>query len=306
MDSTDSNLDIELLAALIDGRLSGTERERALKLLATSDEALELFAHSLHEHFATDVNVVPIQSARGARRWRQWQVIVPVLAAAALVFVMLPKLTGSSARTVAAAEYASQLARDPRFAVGLREGWDQHGWSVNRGADDNRSAPEPRFAFRLGVRSVDLQVALRNADTALASRIVDDVSQTLNGIKFTDLVAAKYADLKSHLASEPPARSIERATNIEHDMGELFDRPSFAFGQWSSAADLAAKTRESSFFRSKHGTGFIRGSLPAGSLDADDLRDLQAIDARLGQGSDDPAFEDVHAILQRVIRRRSN
>jgi hypothetical protein len=303
MDSTDQNLDIELLAALIDGRLSGAERERALKLLATSDEALELFAHSLQEQRASDVKVVPIQPAP---RWRQWQVVVPVLAAAGLGFVMLPRITGSSARTVQATEYATQLAGDPRFATALREGWDQHGWSVTRGAGDIRSSPEPRFAFRLGVRSVDLQVALRNGDTALAANLVEDISQTLDGIKFTDLVTAKYAEVKSHLSGDPVARSIERAANAEQAMGEFLKSPAFVFGQWSAAADLAAQAREVSFFQSKHGTEFIRTTVPTGSLDADDTRDLQAIDARLAQASDDRAFDDIHAILQRVIRRRSN
>jgi len=299
MDSTDDNFDIELLAALIDGRLSGAERERALKILATSDEALELFAHSLHEQSAADATVIPIRSAR---RWARWQVVVPAAAAAALVFAMLPKLTGSS---VAGTDYAAQLARDPRFAGSLRDGWDQRGWSENRGAADNRTAPEPRFAFRLGVRTVDLQVALHAGDKALASRLVDDISQTLDGIKFTDVVAAKYNELKSRLASSPTAASIESATDAERDMGKLFESLPFKFGQWVAAADLAAQARDASFFQSKDGTKLVRATMQW-SLDADDVRDLQAIDARLAQGSDDRAFDDVHTILQRVIRRRSS
>ena len=302
MDSTDSNLDLELLAALIDGRLSGTERERALKLLATSDEALELFAHSLHEQRATEVPVVPIRSAP---RWRRWQVIVPVAAAAGLAFAVLPKVMGPNGRAPSA-QYAMQLESDPRFAGTLRQGWDQHGWSVTRGADDNRVAPEPRFAFRLGVGTMDLQVALRKGATPVASGIVNDISRTLDGIKFSDVVAAKYTELKAHLSSGSAAESIERAADAEVRMSEFLASPSFAFGQWVAAADLAAQMREVSFFQSKHGTAFIRASLSSGGLDADDTADLQAIDARLAQGSDDAAFNDVHAILQRVIRRHSN
>jgi len=298
MDPTDSNLDIELLAALIDGRLSGAERERALKLLATSDEALELFAHSLHEQRASDAKVVPIQSAR---RWRQWKVVVPIVAAAGLGFVLLPRLTGSTGRA-ASIQYAVQLESDPRFGGALRQGWDQHGWSVTRGANDTQTAPEPRFAFRLGVRSVDLQVAVRKGNAAAASNVVDDISQTLDGIKFTDPIAAKYAELKAHLGSESGDRLVERAENAEIEMSGFFKSPSFSLGQWVGAADLAAQTHETSFFQSKHGTSFIRASMPPGALDAEDTADLQAIDARLAQGSDDAAFNDV----QRVIRRHSN
>src|SRR5512133_1079861 len=92
MDSISTNVDLELLAALIDGRLSGEERARALKLLANSDEALELYAQTL-QHSA-GVQVVPITSAR---RWRQWKVMVPVAAAAALAIVMVPRLIGRGA-----------------------------------------------------------------------------------------------------------------------------------------------------------------------------------------------------------------
>ena len=61
MDSIDSSQDLELIAAFIDGRLSAEERARAMKLLADSDEALELFASALrHQADAPDVKVVPI------------------------------------------------------------------------------------------------------------------------------------------------------------------------------------------------------------------------------------------------------
>lgn len=302
MDPTDSNLDIELLAALIDGRLSGAERERALKLLATSDEALELFAHSLHEQRATDAKVIPIQSAR---RWRQWKVVVPIVAAAGLGFVLLPRLTGSTDRA-ASIQYAVQLESDSRFAGALRPGWDQHGWSVSRGVDDTRSAPEPRFVFRLGVRSVDLQIALRKGDTALASSLIDEISQTLDDIKFTDVIAAKYEELKAHLATESPARLATRAADAEIEMSGFLKSPLVGLGQWLAAADLAAQTRETSFFAPKYGTAFIRARMPSGALDAQDRSDLQAIDSRLAQGSDEAAFNDVHVILQRMIQRHSN
>src|SRR5678815_6160071 len=92
MDSIDSNDDLELIAALIDGRLSGEERARAMKLLADSDEALELFASTLrHESATPDVSVVPITRAR---RWRQWKTMVPLAAAAGLAIVVVPKVVG--------------------------------------------------------------------------------------------------------------------------------------------------------------------------------------------------------------------
>ena len=49
MDSMDSNPDLELIAAFIVGRLSAEESARALKLLATYDESLEIFTGALQD-----------------------------------------------------------------------------------------------------------------------------------------------------------------------------------------------------------------------------------------------------------------
>src|SRR5215510_1484643 len=76
MHSTDTNADLELLAALMDGRLSGAERARAVKMLAESDEALEIFANAVRDHGDDeDAKIVPI---RLSSRRRHWKVIVPV------------------------------------------------------------------------------------------------------------------------------------------------------------------------------------------------------------------------------------
>ena len=310
MDPIDTNLDLELLAALADGRLSGEERARAVRMLADSDEALELFANTVREQHATDVTVVPITSAR---RWRQWKFVLPVAVAAALAVVMVPRLAGPAKHGALANEYAMELAQNPRFAGGLRDGWEQRGWAVTRGGTRARGtsgAPkvESGLAFRLGVRTVDLQVALRRGDTALAGRMTNDLLETLKAVEFTDLVGAGYAELRSKLATEPLARSLERASAADRELADLLASPSYEFGQWVGAADVAAQMHDASFLESRHGTRFIQSALPAGSLAAEDVEALRLIDARVSQsgGANDRALDDVHAILQTVIRRRGS
>ena len=309
MDPIDTNLDLELLAALADGRLKGTERARAVKMLANSDDALELYASTLRELRGTAVRVVPISLAR---RWRQWKVMVPIAAAAALAVVMVPRMTQSGARASLANEYAMELAQNPRFAGGLRDGWEQRGWAVTRGGGSREpgtprpgSTVESGLAFRLGVRSTDLHVALRRGDTALAGRVTNEVLTTLGAIEFADLAVAKYTALKSTLSTEPLARSLDGASSAERELSNFLGSPSFTFGQWVGAADLAAQMRDAAFLSSSHGTSFIRSRIPTG-LVAEDLAALQSIDARVAQGVDDRALDDVHAILQTVIRRRGS
>jgi len=309
MDSIDSNPDLELIAALIDGRLSGEERARAIKLLADSDEALELFANALQDRQATsDVKVVPIATARS---WRRWKVVVPVAAAAVLAVIIVPGLANREG-PVSGRDYAMELTRDPRFASGLRPGWEQRGWAVTRGAPSRevsgtqraRSVLESRLAFRLGARTVDLQIALRRGDTALAGRLASEIQETLNGLEFSQMVGARYADLRSRLSTETLARSIDRATSVERELRDLLDSPSFAFGQWVGAADLAAQAHDASFFESSHGARFIQSTTPADSLAAEDIDALRAIDARMKQGLTDPALDEIHEVLQTIIRRR--
>src|SRR5437763_11641834 len=105
MDPINTNLDLELLAALADGRLSGEERARAVRMLADSDEALELFANTVRDLRVPDVKVVSITSAR---RWRQWKIALPIAAAAAIAVVMVPRLVGPSKQAGLANEYAME------------------------------------------------------------------------------------------------------------------------------------------------------------------------------------------------------
>ena len=310
MKSIDSNVDLELIAALIDGRVSGEDRARAVKLLAESDEALEILAHATREYEArSDIKVVPI--ARPPR-WRQWKVVVPVLAAAGLAIVTVPRLANRQPQGVLANQYALELSRDPRFAAGLREGWDQRGWAVTRGAGAVREAvgtrqagspQEARLAFRLGVRTLDLQVALLRGDTALAGILTGEITAILNSVLYADPVAVAYNQLKSQLTTATRAQLVERASNAERELRDLLNAPSFAYGQWVAAAELAAKTREASFFQSGHGTQFIRSTSEPGALAAGDSEALRRIDeTRAKQGFDDRGLDEVHEVLQSIIR----
>jgi hypothetical protein len=324
MASHDSIVDLELIAAFIDGRLAGEDRARAVKLLADSDEALELFAHAVqHQVPAEEMTVVPVapahrevQTPRQWRRhwehWGHWKVIGPVAAAAAAVLAILPTLVSRGPQAVLATEYALELARDPHFTTGLTEGWEQRGWAVTRGVGSGRetgsprqagSALESKLAFRLGVRMVDLQVALQRGDTALAARLTSEVIESLNAVAMAEPVAASYATLRSRLATEPRGEAIAQASDAERQLGELLGSSAFAFGQWVGAAELAARMRDAAFFESPHGVAYIQSTE---GLVSDDSAALRAIEARLKQGSPEGALEDVRAILQGVIRRRSN
>src|SRR5215471_5036629 len=132
MDSIDKNDDSELLAALLDGKLSGAERARAIKLLADSDDALELFASAARdERLAANAPPPPVIPIRS-----RWKIAVPVAAAAAITLAVLPKLVGVGGGGARASEFASALTKphgsNENRLVSLTPGWDSR-WSENRG-----------------------------------------------------------------------------------------------------------------------------------------------------------------------------
>lgn len=311
MDSIDSNVDLELIAALIDGRLAGEDRARAMKLLANSDEALEIFAQAMREqHEVPESKVVPISASR---HWRRWKVWVPVAAAAGLTIALVPRMTDRGTKAVLANEYAMELSRDPRFTSGLPEGWEQRGWRVTRGVGSFGeggavaqvgSRRDSSIAFRLGVRSVDLQVALSRGDSAVAMQLTDEILDALGAVSYAQPVAEAYANFKSQLGTNRLAQSIVLAADAEREMRKIVPSAPFEFGQWVGAAELAARTHDGSFFESSRGTRFIRSAEPADSVALDETQALQRIDARIQHGLTDRAFDEVDEDLRTIIRHR--
>ena len=85
MAATDE-FDPDLVAAFIDGRLSGAERERVVRLLAESEEAFEIYADAVRARADLDAEAIiplPIPDPVPIRRPRWLMAGAPLAAAAA-------------------------------------------------------------------------------------------------------------------------------------------------------------------------------------------------------------------------------
>ena len=141
----------------------------------------------------------------------------------------------------------------------------------------------------------------------MLARLTNEIIETLKGVSFSDLVGASYSDLKSRLATDSRAQSIDRASSAERELRKLLGAnlsASYSFGQWSGAAELAAQTHDAAFFESSQGKGFVRSAGAAGSLAAEDVEALRAIDTRMKAGLTAQALDEMQQILQSTIRRR--
>lgn len=308
MDSIDSNMDLELIAALLDGRLSGAERERAIKLLADSDEALQVFAGALRQGNVgsdNDGKVVSIATARRRPAWR----FVPIAAAAVLALAIVPSVLRRQPQPTLGHQYVVLLETDPRLIAGLPANWDEQTWSITRGpalhlagTQPVESAAESRKAFRVGLRSVDLQIALGGGDATRASRLTDELTDLLGSVAFSQSAIDSYAQLKSRIGTDSLPNLLLRSGAIERELRDLLKSPAFALGQWVGAADVAAQMRYAPFFQS-NGTALIWSTIPANAIAAEDTAALRSIESRLRSAPTDRTLDEIHDILQTIVRR---
>jgi hypothetical protein len=314
MDSIDKNDDLELLAALLDGKLSGAEREKAVKLLADSDDALELFASAARdERLAAEPprRVIPIR--------RQWKIAIPIAAAAAITLGVFPRLVGLGGNAASASELAVAVLSIPggRGGAGAyllaNTGWEQRGWPQTRGAGGARGVPAPsqkdsveasRRVFRLGVRTVDLMVALRSGDTAAARHVTDDIIQTLDEVDLSGPVKKAYSELERNLRAVPIDESIKRASKIEPDLRHLVNSSVFENAQWMGAAELASRAHDASFFESKKSARFVQSKMTAGTKDSAETLAFRYVDSTMKRGLTESALTDMQTVLERVIQRQ--
>ncbi|HEX7121631.1 MAG TPA: hypothetical protein VF178_04605 [Gemmatimonadaceae bacterium] len=278
---TEPEVDLELLAALLDGRLRGAERARALRLLRESDAAREVFADAIRVTNDPSVHtVLPLVSAPRHRRVRRWAVVVPLAAAAVLTIAVLPTMRSQSetALLLATNELVAPVTDHPDAAARLGTGWEQHTWSVLRGGPSPQA--DSALSFRLGVRTVDLRVALELGDLALADRLAGEMLGWLESVDFVETASSDYRAFRSRLRDSSDATVLlGEATRLEAKLGELLHPFWFGFGQWCGAGELASQVGSGTFLESSLTTQVLNEALQSGRFADQDARALRELDA---------------------------
>ena len=230
-------IDPETLAAFLEGKLESTERERVLRILADHPDEYEVFSDAAHAVTALEnrgageasATVVPI--SRGTRR--VWKILIPAALAATLGVIVIQGKAGEPL------ELAGPLLRAGQTGSGSLErgfgpAWDQPGWNVARGPATGLSAEA--LAFRLGARSLDLELALAAADTTASRRLVAELRSLLEARAGSGAVIALYERLAT--GPEPPTLDDRRSTAAS--LRALSGPPEwFDAGLWTESARLA-------------------------------------------------------------------
>lgn len=251
-----ADLQLEHLAAFLDGTLPPSERAATERLLAASPEAREVLADAMRllgydeeedEEVQTPApsGIAPVATGpRGGRgRTRRW--LVPTLAAAALVAVSLVPILRSGGSSDAFSDVERLLRGAPSV---LGEGWDRHAWTVTR--SEGTTLPMDRAAFRVGVRWTDALVAWQAGARADASGHFAAIGVILDDIPLGSPAARVTEELRTAVDD---GRSPDEAAALVREGRERLDAllpsPYVEIGAWIESIRLASRAGAVDFLR---------------------------------------------------------
>lgn len=273
--------DDERLSALLEGRLSGPEREALLAHLAASDEDYEVFADAaeyLSEIEQEDARaaaaaaataaaanepvVTPVSPAEGAettpasadviplrqRARRGWNSLWVRMAAAVTGVLLASGVVWRAQSLTMASPLQIAAAVDtlpPRWT-------DTTVWPADRGG--NRPDAKSVRAAQAGARLVHLAIAVRAGDSAR-----------------TELAASKLLEFQPGADDDAPLLRIQALAGgpseelqplVESAADELEDELDaedyLRLGAWAEAGRLAARSRDTTFFSSRTSKTMLR------------------------------------------------
>jgi hypothetical protein len=261
-------LDRDTLAALIDGRLVGTDRDVALASLAASPDDLEIVADVLAVADELDGSITDIRAHAAKREVRRPQLTrwLSVAAAAVLVVAALPVMlrNGSASRVDG---YASLLASHAPLAPG----WDSNSWSVTRGSSDGIA--ERTRAVRAGALTSAIDVAIARGDSA-TPHLASEMAALFVEVPGASSVVSTYKSM----AASGTAVKPELARDARHAARAMVSAPAFDDGAWLEAARIAANDHDSTFFAAEASRAQLAG------LERDTSGDARARDDVLAVG----------------------
>jgi hypothetical protein len=251
------------MAAFIDGRLEGDERQQMLVHLNRCERCYELFTETVRcqqeEELQTgggggvdtgQLGESPSGGGGGALRrgpWGRWPAVAGLAAslvvAAGVVFILLSP--GSMPRT--SQELVARLGNGTDLA---QVGSASSALSTTRGITEDRE--DAQRAFRLGVSLVDLSVAISVGDaTDSVDRAQSSMLLAEEEPFCTREVVPAFAELKKALEAGASRMALATlATTFESQlMGCLLQPdPWLPLGRWAAAGYLAAKNDDAAYF----------------------------------------------------------
>lgn len=237
---TAGEIDPERLALFLEGKLSEPARSELMARLAASEDYLGAMVDAAS--IAPEVQEAASPVARTRRRHWFDRPAWYALAAAILIAAIVPasRNVRHKARSDAL-DFAAIL-----IANGRSPGLDAPfaAWPVTRSADGPVISASAR-SVRLGARSTDLELAVRNGD-ARSPALAREMAVLLDAIPG----AGPVADIYRNIATRSDSK-LDASTLIQKGRRALQQLPGDSLvllGAWLEGARLAAHQRDAAFF----------------------------------------------------------
>ena len=303
------DFDPDLIAAFIDGKLSGADRERVVQLLAESEAAFEVYSDAVMARNDLQGAGPSRVVDGGGRPTRWWIAAVPVAAAATLLIAVLPPVVqarrDNAMLAMRAESIAQPLTGQRQLAVALGSGLDEGRWSANRGGSS--TVVDSVAALRLGVRATDLQMALAVGDRERADRVAGEMVDLLGSVNLSDASRVEYADLRKRIVGDSViGQTASAAATADDNLRDILNSPWYGFGKWFAASEVAARAHSAEFFKSAKTARFLEAAIRSGHFSADEVETLRQVAAAAQRGVADSEFEMIRATFAELIRRHAS
>jgi hypothetical protein len=306
-EATDLAVAPERLAALLDGRLTEQERGELLSRLADSPNDAALLSESaavlgeLEKTFAAPMKAPtgvrePVPPSAWASRKRQ---LIGATAAVGVVAVAAWFGIRYSGRGPAGpTDYVAMLSGPPEQ---IPAGWSGYAWSAVRSNLDGAMSTRAR-AVRLGVRLVDLQVAVNASDTAV-SAIASDIARLVSDLPASEVIRLRYTEI-ARRSGEPQASLQAALDEGARAVRVAAGADAVDVGSWLEAARLAAARGDHAYFRQRPSGRILDALVIAPDLTTETRATVERV--RSTVASQAPAWnqvaDDLTAILTAAAR----
>ena len=250
---TDSGLrpvDAEQIAAFVDRRLPEEERQAFLERLDQDEAFYQVFVDTVRFREQAEEKTGTVID-HPVVRWVQRRWAVPGALAALLGLAVVTPLLFFGGRPLSGAKLARSLVGSGGLDD-LSDDWFEQDWSRTRGI--SRIGKEADKAFRLGVRIVDLDVALRLDRSSDATTLTYRIEALLNQVETAEILKDFYLEVRGVVEEESDlTRALRLTGSTDALLGQHFMELEYAydFGKWAEAGKLAARSDNRSLLRSR-------------------------------------------------------
>ncbi len=280
---------LEDIAAFLDRKLFGEERDRFVAHLVGCEECYPVFADAARFQLEESGELEePLESAEAKPAVEVLAPVVPfrrravlrwALPLAAMLLVGLATLP-LYLRSLEMPPMRSSELVDP--AALAKVPLDEF-WSTMRGDSGAAILDSNPFEFLAGAHLVDLRLALARDDADGAVDFLSRINKSMENLFLVDTARASFLEMHSqlHTGKTTPKALIERVDRTEAELEEVLRGSAFlAFGKWSEAGRLSSVAGDPGFFERdenrRFSTWILRNAEEQG-LDEDVTQGVQKI-----------------------------